>query len=380
MKPSGPNIKIASLFLIVLGLLVLAVWYGRSLRPTQPPPTRAPDLAPVKPPEPVIKVEAQPQIAKASDALKASSSAEASRLLLKDLQSSLAGQSREAAVASIRQFLDSGGDAPTRLGFKIGAKGLLTEAPTLRVYLLDYLAQLDPAAAAAYAQTILQAKSSADEWAVALRNYALGNPTPEGKQFLQDKAREMLLYERWQKEPSVGFLEAFDVAVYAGGPDFAPVMADLVRQKDNRAVAHAAYLALDRMVLQNPAGVLGQLQSQPDLMQGREETRANYFARANVGDPQQKAVLESYLLNPQIKPNELQVFAGIYPNANYMISQNLLTPTVTPTHAQLVDGDQRALQAVDAWLTDPRFANLKPQLQTVKSRLEMFVEQAKSGH
>src|SRR5262249_19305615 len=150
--------------------------------------------------------------------------------------------------AAIRQFLDSGADAPTRQGFKIGAKGMLTEAPTLRVFLLDYLAQLDPGAAAAYAQTILQTKSSADEWAVALRNYALANPTPEAKRFLQEKARDMMLYEPWQKDPSVGYLEAFDVAVYAGGPDFAPTLADLVRQKENRAVAHAAYLALDRMV------------------------------------------------------------------------------------------------------------------------------------
>ena len=36
------------------------------------------------------------------------------------------------------------------------------------------------------------------------------------------------------------------------------------------------------------------------------------------------------LLNPQISAAEISAFAGIYPNANYMISDNLLTQAQTP--------------------------------------------------
>ena len=149
-----------------------------------------------------------------------------------------------------------------------------------------------------------------------------------------------------------------------------------MREQDNPAVAHAAYLALDRMVINDPTALLAALQADPNLMQGRELTRANYFARADVRDPQQRQILESYLLDTQRSATELAQFAGLFPSANYMISQNLLTPTPTPDHATLAARDAASLQTVQAWLADPRFANLQPQLQKMKQRLEVFARQA----
>ena len=83
---------------------------------------------------------------------------------------------------------------------------------------------------------------------------------------------------------------------------------------------------------------LRQLQAQPELMEGHEQTRADFFARADVRDSAQKALLDNYLLDSKRSGAELQQFAGIYPNANYMVSYNLLTQTVTPTGAELLDG------------------------------------------
>jgi len=114
-------------------------------------------------------------------------------------------------------------------------------------------------------------------------------------------------------------------------------------------------------------------------MQGREVTRANYFARADVGDAQQRTVLENYLLNPQLRPAELSTFAGLYPSANYMVSYNLLTRTQTPDHNTLANRDREALRVVESWIADARFGKLKPQLQTIKSRLNTFVKQAGAG-
>ncbi len=62
-----------------------------------------------------------------------------------------------AASAEIQQWLNSGNDAPTRLDFKLSRDGSLKDAPTLRTFLLDQLAQLDPKAAAAYAEKIFEA-------------------------------------------------------------------------------------------------------------------------------------------------------------------------------------------------------------------------------
>ena len=111
-------------------------------------------------------------------------------------------------------------------------------------------------------------------------------------------------------------------------------------------------------------------------MEGRESTRANFFARVDVRDPKQREVLVNYLLDPRIGPAEIQTFAEICPNANFMISQNLLTQPSTPNHAALTSCDAESLRLVEEWLTDSRFARLRPNLEKVKSRLQEFVQQA----
>jgi len=141
-------------------------------------------------------------------------------------------------------------------------------------------------------------------------------------------------------------------------------------------VAHAAYLALDRLVLADPSAMLAALQADPAAMHGRELTRANYFARADVRDPQQRQILETYLLDPRIGPAELGQFAGLYPNANYMVSPNLLTPAPAPDPAGLRARDAESLRVVQQWLADPRFAIVKPQLENIQSRLQEFARQA----
>lgn len=298
---------------------------------------------------------------------------------LSRLRETLQKLSPAQASALIRTFLDSKDDAATRRQFRLGPDGSLTDAPTLRTFLLDYLTQADRPAAAAYAQKILQTKDSPDEWAVSLRAYALEYPTTEGKSFLEQKLRELLQHEPWRNQPSVGFLEAFDVIVYAGSASLTPTLAELVREKENRAVAHAAFLTLDRLTLQNPKVVLSELLRQPDLMAGREQTRANFFARGNVADSEQRQLLENYLLNPRLSEEELQTFAGLFPNANYMISHNLLTQTVTPTGEALARQDRKALEVVNGWLADPRFESRKPQLIRIRDRLATFVEQRSGG-
>jgi hypothetical protein len=297
------------------------------------------------------------------------------RQQLAALRVALTAMPANEAVAHIRQFLDSKADALTQLGFKIGDHGLLVEAPTLRTFLLDELARIDPASAADYAKVILASKDSPDEWAVALRNLARGDDSAGGRQLLEQKIGEMVQYAPWQQNPSVGFLEAFDVAVYLGGDGLMPELTDLVRQQDNPAVAHASFLALDRLVINEPVSTLNALLADPDSMQGRELSRADYFSRADVRDSQQRQILESYLLNPQTTAAELDAFAGIFPNANFMISPNLLTPSPTIDRDTLVNRDAAALSVVQEWLADPRFVQLRPELQKTAIRLQEFVQQ-----
>jgi len=132
-------------------------------------------------------------------ALQTATDAAAARKQLAEFRATLSAMPTNEAVAIIRQFLDSKADATTHLGFKIGSDGLLDEAPTLRTFLLDELARIDPAAAADYAKVILGSMDSPDEWAVALRNLARGDTSAEGHDLLTQKIAAMLQNRSWQQ-------------------------------------------------------------------------------------------------------------------------------------------------------------------------------------
>ncbi len=308
--------------------------------------------------------------------LSATSDQKTSRKILSDLRAYLDLLPPDVASREVQAFLSTSKDALTKLDMTVKPGGMLGDASSLRVFFLDYLGQADPAAAGKLAQQILNIPTSADEWAVSLRNYAWSNRSPEAYNYLRSKARQLIGNRQWQQNPSSGYLEAFDVIVYARGYELTPQLAELMEHRENRALAHAAYLTLDRLTINDPAAALTALGAQPELMKGRELTRANFFARADVRDLAQKSLLERYLLAPGRSVQELQTFSGIYPNANYMISNNLLTPTSTPTQAQLVAGDRAALEIIEEWLLDPRFSKLQSHLETVQRRLQTFVRQA----
>src|SRR5205823_2448911 len=183
------------------------------------------------------------------NALLAAKTPEKASDLLADWRRKLRNLRPEPAAKMIREFLATKQDVPTHLPFVVAPAGSLKSAPTLRVFLMDELARVDKAAAAAIAENILADWSSPDEWAVALRNYAQGSTNPNKDAFLINRMQHLLRYEPSQHDPSVGYLESFDVAVYLGGTSLTPLLCDLVRSKENQAVAHAAYLALDRLTL-----------------------------------------------------------------------------------------------------------------------------------
>jgi hypothetical protein len=319
------------------------------------------------------------EIATTAQALRLSNDREESLKKVDGLRRQLGRLDKDTAALAIQGWLDSSADAQTHLGFSLSPDGRLKEAPTLRLFLLDYLIQVAPQAAGAYAEKILRAPSSPDEWAVSLRAYALAYPTHDAKAYLQRKVREMIGMQDWRDNPSAGFLEAFDVLVYTRDIESTPQLADWVRQPANRGLAHAAYLTLDRLVQAEPAEVLEQLHSHPDLLEGREGTRADFFARADVRDPRQRQVLENYLLDPNRSAGEVHKFAATYPNANYVVSYNLLTRSRTPTRDEIAARDREALRAVQEWMGDARFASVRPQLQVIRNGLEQFVKLPAQG-
>jgi len=325
-------------------------------------------------PQPVIPIPAQ--LDTICSELKASKDPATTRAILARLRALLDSLPPDVASLVVQDFLASSEDASTNLDLTIKPGGRLGDASSMRVFLLDYLGHIDRAAAGRVALQILAQYTTPDEWAVSLRNYAWAYSGPDSREFLKTKAQALLANAAWLKDPSVGFLEAFDTIVYTHDTALTPALSTLLRDNDNRAAAHAAFLTMDRLVINDPVPMLEDIVAQPDLMKGHEQTRADFVARADLGQPDQRALVEKYLLDSSRDPQELATFAAIFPNANYMISNNLLTGMQTPTGAVLAQHDREALAVVEQWQQDPRFANLQPLLNQMQQRLATFVQEA----
>ncbi|HEY1122533.1 MAG TPA: hypothetical protein VGE67_13065, partial [Haloferula sp.] len=227
------------------------------------------------------------------------------------LRQSLAAMPKDEAIALIRGFLASGQDRTTGLSFEIAGDGSLTEWPTFRTFLLDALLAIDPAAAAAISREILAKPTTADEWALALRNVGSVENDPA---FLRSKTEELITNSGWQANPSIGYLNAFDVLVHIESTASTPLLSSLIQRKDRRDLAHAGFLTLDRLVQRQPVDELSRLASDTALQQSRPEMVAQQFARADVRDPAQQSLVKAWLLDPSRKHTELRAFAGVYPN------------------------------------------------------------------
>jgi hypothetical protein len=79
--------------------------------------------------------EVRQRLFQAVDLLNTSTREESSRKLFAELRGFLGGLPPELASTAIREFLDGNLDAPSRLGFKVGPDGFLTQRSSLRVFL-----------------------------------------------------------------------------------------------------------------------------------------------------------------------------------------------------------------------------------------------------
>ncbi|MEP4047904.1 MAG: hypothetical protein ABJ118_02645 [Luteolibacter sp.] len=295
---------------------------------------------------------------------------------LNSLRDRLLARTAQEAVAEIEGFLHKGVDMETGLPMEIGAGGKIVGWPTLRVFLLDLLLEIDPEAAARVSREILVKETSADEWAIALRNVAKGERAEGNESFLRTKTEELIVNSEWQAQPSVGYLNAFDVLVYSEATESTSLLSSLIQRKDRRDLAHASFLTMDRLVQRQPVDMLTRLNADRELQESRPEMTAQQFARADLRDAEQQALVKSWLLDPVRTPTQLRNFATTYPNNNKMISQNLLTTEERVSGSELNAHDREVLGIIRDWRTDPAFGNLAPYLEIMDKRVSQFVKGA----
>lgn len=358
--------------LVVVPLLVFLSRPSGTKETPAPPPQANGGQPPARPP---AAPPTNPLLA-AADRLREKPAATDAAQTLKELQATLAALPKDEAVAFIAAFIASGQDQPTGLAFEINPDGTLKGWPTLRTFLLDALLAVDPAAAAKLSRDLLASPTSADEWALALRNVARAETGPETAAFLRERTEALITHPAWQAAPSIGYLNAFDVLVHVNATASTPLLSSLIQNKDRKDLAHAGFLTLDRLVQRNPVAELTLLAADRALQASRPEMTAQQFARADLRDPAQQALVKSWLLDPARTPVELRSFAGTYPNNNHFVSANLLTTEPPPSGADLAAHDRAALALLTTWQTDPTFQPVAEHLKTMVSRLTEFTKPA----
>lgn len=292
------------------------------------------------------------------------------------LRRSLFGVPGHVASAAIAAVLaDRELDAQTGMGFKVGDKGRLSQPPSLRVALLDWWGQIDSTAAAEMAEQIFQDFTNPDEYAISLRNYAWAHPRAAHHSYLSERTLGLITNPEWMQKPTAGLLEAFDVFVYARAVEAGDVLIDLAADEGGtgRAAAYAAFLSLDRLFQQQPKELFAVLDQGGRLGGTTGAMVAQIVARSDVRQPEVRRKLERYLLSPERTPTELEAFAQVFPNRNYMLSDNLLTEMEVPDGRELQARDVAAYGWVHERVQDPRFESIRAELETIQSRLDNFL-------
>ncbi|MES2920473.1 MAG: hypothetical protein V4819_02945 [Verrucomicrobiota bacterium] len=296
---------------------------------------------------------------------------QASALLLA-LRDGIRQAPEEAAAAAIVGFLKKTGDAPTGLPFAVGPDGMMAAVPSLRLALLDLLPSLDPQAALEVARAIMDQRTTADEYALALRNMAWNDLDGDLKSELSGRFMDLLKMP-WLEKPSAGFLEAFDIAVEVGGAPMFDRMVALAGEamaKGNTAASRAAFMSMDRMIVRNPAVLGSAFSKDAEWMAFAPQQRASLMSRLDITQPDQREIFNRYLSSPKHAAGELEYFAKVFPNQNYLYGHRLVTTDdTTPTIAEVAAADARVVAELDA-LEGAATSEGGAAIRTIRERLK----------
>jgi len=287
---------------------------------------------------------------------------------LSALRAMLLAADPHEAMSAILAFLATGQDARTGETFGIGKGGALDGAPTFRVMLLDVLGRIARDSqsddADKFSRALLTRKTSADEWAIALRNIAWS--APDDRAFLAEKMREMLAYQPWRQQPGAGFLEAFDIIVFTRNPAFAVDLATLATSEDD-ATKRAAAAAMDRLSEMAPLDVMNWLNANPAEFAERPFLRADYFSKADLSQPQQRQAVETYLARADVTLAEKEKLLTVFASPGSFVGDTLVTAPPPPD-----DPPQRAAAlrtTIADWIKGNRFPSLNAPLAQLQQRL-----------
>jgi hypothetical protein len=283
-----------------------------------------------------------------------------------------------SATAWLLELIQSGADMPTGLAFQLREDRHLRGAHRLRAWALDWLAMLDPVSAAAIADDELQRLNTSlppDVFAIHLRNLTLGElPQQRVQTRLQDSLAALLQHQPWLQQPTSAVAEAFDLAVYLDAAGHAQRLGDLMSAAYPAATRRAAAIALKRIAARQPA-VIQTIIDTPFTSRQNAVWRADVLSQLYPNDNRTSALLDRYLLHPDITASEHQAFLDRFPNLDQTVSFNLLSSNILIT--ETASPRQRLLAARDSvlrWLDTPAMQIHHAYLQTVLDRINLHLE------
>lgn len=282
------------------------------------------------------------------------------------------------SVAALVSYLKSGRDRPLGSRFTVGPGGWLSEAPTVRCWVIDTLTELSLEDALSLTRELFDDRRSPEEWVLAMR--ILGLPEPDGyAPELEDRFLEMLADESWRRAPSGGFLEGFDVAVFLGTPSASESVAEIMTDPgEHPSVRNAAGIALERVIEASP-GLVGDLH---DELAASPKTLAYLLATLDVTDPVAAGIVGDYVLETGDPDQELNFFARHFPRHAGSVGYRLLSAMTegSRTPGRAAEVDLAAAGLVERWMDqaagEPRRMAV---LRQVERRLDVRLESLKRG-
>jgi hypothetical protein len=352
-------------------LLLLLVWVVfnqsqkqegtvRSVDAKNQTPNHGTASLPSDPPKDLEKEEGKTVLHTPDPALKAELQTLKSRLaqkpdremvlrLLREFMQKAFASNPDAAAAVLLEFLRTGEDLSTSLGFVVGEAGL-DEWPTLRAFLLDLLGKIDPEMASRYVlETVIPAKSSTVEYAVSLQilwnHGGAEKPAPE----LTQAWLGLLGKTDWSARPDPAWLESLDFAsrIPEATPEFLKASTEWLADPENVVERVGAVdLALERMAVQQPVAVMEALLGDPSLLNlGRGiYQRSQIFARASLNDSEQQKYLAAYLERLGPGSQEAELFFSAFPCHNFSVSPGLSGQPKVKSSREIIASDRAALQ------------------------------------
>ena len=295
-------------------------------------------------PDPVLKAELQTlksRLAQKPDR-------ETVLRLLREFTQKAFAANPDAAAAVLLEFLRSGEDLSTSLGFVVGEAGL-DEWPTLRAFLLDLLGKIDPEIASRYAMdTVIPAKASTVEYAVSLQilwnHGGAEKPTPE----LTQAWLGLLRKADWSDRPDPAWLESLDFAsrIPEAMPEFLKASTEWLADPENVVERVGALdLSLERVAVQQPVVVMEALIADPSLLgKGRGVyQRSQIFARANLNDAGQQRLLVAYVKGLDPTSREAELFFDQFPCHNFSVGPGLSGQPQLQSSRDVIQSDRAAL-------------------------------------